>query len=58
MHTPKSSSPLALWLPLGVAVGCALGVSLGNLAAGVGVGCALGVLLGFGLPALMRQRRS
>ncbi len=35
----------AHWLPIGVAIGCGLGVAMGNIALGVAVGVGIGVAL-------------
>ena len=39
--------PAGVWLVLGVAMGCSLGVAVGNLAMGVGLGAAIGGFLVF-----------
>ena len=39
--------PPGVWLPFGVAIGCALGVVMGNLALGVGLGVAGGGVIMF-----------
>lgn len=51
----KQGQPLnpGVWVAFGVAVGCGLGVALGNLAMGVGLGIAVG-----GIVALVSRRRS
>jgi len=41
-----SQNFIGQWLAIGVGVGCALGVALGNIATGVGVGIAVGLCLG------------
>lgn len=42
----KTTRSTALWLPVGVGIGSAVGIATGNLALGVGIGTAFGVLLG------------
>ena len=39
------TDPAGVWLPVGVAIGCSLGVAMGNLALGVGLGVAVGGLI-------------
>jgi F0F1-type ATP synthase membrane subunit c/vacuolar-type H+-ATPase subunit K len=51
----KQGRPLspAVWIALGVAIGCGLGVAVGNLPIGVGLGIAVG-----GIVALVSRRRN
>jgi hypothetical protein len=51
----KQGQPLSpgVWIAFGVAIGCGLGVAVGNLPIGVGLGIAVG-----GIVALMSRRRS
>lgn len=51
----KQGRPLspAVWIALGVAIGCGLGVAVGNLPIGVGLGIAAG-----GIVALVSRRRN
>lgn len=51
----KTHRPAALWLPVGVGIGSALGIAMGNLAVGVGIGAALGLLLGAVLARPQRE---
>jgi hypothetical protein len=42
----KSGPPInGAWLAIGVGVGAAIGVAMGNIAVGVGVGAAIGAAL-------------
>ena len=51
----KQSQPLSpgVWITFGVAIGCGVGVAVGNLSIGVGLGIAVG-----GIVALIARRRS
>ena len=51
----KQGQPLSpgVWIAFGVAIGCGLGVAVGNLPIGVGLGIAAG-----GIVALVSRRRN
>lgn len=42
----KKATPLAFWVPIGVAIGSGIGVAIHNIAAGVGFGIAIGAGIG------------
>ena len=44
-----SSSPLGLWIAIGIVLGAGVGVATDNIAAGLGGGLVLGVAVGVAL---------
>jgi hypothetical protein len=42
----KNTKFMCLWMGYGVAIGCGIGVAMGNLALGIGPGVAIGAAIG------------
>jgi hypothetical protein len=53
-NDPKKRNYIGLGTCFGVALGCGIGIAVGNLALGIGPGIAIGM----GIGALMSKRRS